>query len=208
MYRRRASVRRSDGGIRERGQTGESCGGLRRQNNKPSTRRRENRTVEKRKPKWSNVRAFILLVLTILCSLCCLTACAIADGGSEKPMFKVSLSQKNTVTAEEVTGDASGVSEVKVGDLRVQLLSDTVLRIEERAQSGKFENRPSYLVPDRGGWEPAVFEVREDENVTQIFVKDAESSDVAYVVHIPAGSSSAASVYVTDEEGEPLWHFA
>lgn len=164
--------------------------------------------MEKRKPKWSNVRAFILLVLTILCSLCCLTACAIADGGSEKPMFKASLSQKNTVTAEEVTGDASGVSEVKVGDLRVQLLSDTVLRIEERAQSGKFENRPSYLVPDRGGWEPAVFEVREDENVTQIFVKDAESSDVAYVVHIPAGSSSAASVYVTDEEGEPLWHFA
>lgn len=90
--------------------------------------------MEKRKPKWSNVRAFILLVLTILCSLCCLTACAIADGGSEKPMFKASLSQKNTVTAEEVTGDASGVSEVKVGDLRVQLLSDTALRIEERAE--------------------------------------------------------------------------
>ncbi len=157
--------------------------------------------------RLSKKRTLVLLLLALVCSLCMLAACGAADKGPMSKVFGVTLSAENTITAEEVTGEASSVSEVKVGDIRVQLLSDTVLRIEERSD-GKFENRPSYLVPDRGGWEKTVFDLKSGEGVTQILVKEADGEGVAYVVHIPDGCESVEDVFVTDGESGLLWEFA
>ena len=157
--------------------------------------------------KLTKMRVILIAVMAMLCALCFFTACGAAGEGPMKSWFAATLSEKNVVTEEEVTGDPAAVSEVKVGDLRIQLLSDTVLRVEERAD-GVFENRASYLVPDRSGWEKTQFEVKEQNGETQIFVKDGESDAIAYVVHVPDGSPKAESVYVTDAAGNVLWNFA
>lgn len=155
----------------------------------------------------SKKRLIAIFVMALLCSLCFMTACGAADKGPMASLFAVKLDEKNVVTADEVTGEAAGVSEVKVGDLRIQLLSDTVLRIEERSKEGKFENRASYLVPDRSGWEKTTFDVEEKSGETLISVKKADGSDVAYVVHVPE-NAGAEDVTVTKEDGSPLWNFA
>ena len=149
----------------------------------------------------------MVLVLALLCALCIFTACGTIGKGPLAKTFAFELDEKNQVTAEEVNGETSDISEVKVGDIRVQLLSDTVLRIEERSDNGMFENRPSYLVPTREGWSGTQFEVKTGSGETQIFVKDAESLATAYIVHVPDESDTVESVYVTDEDGNALWNF-
>lgn len=100
----------------------------------------------------SKKRIAAACAVAALSALCLLMAFGALDLGPMSKAFGADLEPENVVSAEEVTGDVLDVSEVKVGDVRVQLLSDTVLRVEERS-NGTFENRPSYLVPDRSGWE-------------------------------------------------------
>ncbi len=152
----------------------------------------------------SKKRLIVIFVMALLCSLCFMTACGAADKGPMASMFAVKLDEKNVVTADEVTGEAAEVSEVKVGDLRIQLLSDTVLRIEERSEEDKFENRASYLVPDRSGWEKTTFDVEEKSGETLISVKKADGNATAYVVHIPDSAAGAEDVTVTKEDGAPV----
>ena len=40
----------------------------------------------------------------------------------------------------------------EIGDVRVQLLSDTLVRIEDRTENGMFENRESWIVTNRLAW--------------------------------------------------------
>lgn len=152
-------------------------------------------------------RWFVIGALALLCTLCFLAACGARGEGPMTSMFAFTLRAENTVTPDEVVGDPVDVSEVKVDDLRIQLLSDTVLRIEERSSDGTFENRASYLVPDRSGWEPVQFDVQESEGTTLISVKDPDSLETAYVVHVPVDNPKAESVYVTDGAGKRLWEF-
>lgn len=157
--------------------------------------------------RLSKKRTILIVVFSLIFSLCLLTACGAKDEGPMAGLFTVQLNEKNVVTTEEVVGEPSGVSEVKVGDVRIQMLSDTVLRIEERSEEGMFENRASYLVPDRTVWEVTRFDVKTENGETQIFVKDAESLDTAYVVHAPETGATVDKVYVTDAEGRVLWSF-
>lgn len=156
--------------------------------------------------RLSKKRLTLVLVLALLCALSIVMACGTVGKGPMAKIFAFELNEENRVTPDEVSGEPSDISEVKIGDLRVQLLSDTLFRIEERS-NGKFENRPSYLVPTREGWEETQFEVRTGNGETQIFVKDAESLATAYVVHVPDESATADSVYVTDGNGKALWNF-
>ncbi len=155
----------------------------------------------------SKHRLAVVLILALLCVLCIFTACGAKGVGPMANVFKPRLSSQYIVSDEEVNGEATGISEVKVGDVRIQLLSDTLLRIEERS-GGKFENRASYLVPDRSVWSAVEFDVKETGDTTQISVKDPDSLETAYVVHVPNSGATVSSVYVTDESGKRLWEFA
>ena len=154
----------------------------------------------------SKKRIAAACAVAALSALCLLMAFGALDMGPMSKAFGADLEPENVVSAEEVTGDVLDISEVKVGDVRVQLLSDTVLRVEERS-NGTFENRPSYLVPDRGGWEKMQIEVKSKEGETQIYVKAADSPSTAYVVHVPEQDAQVEDVYVTDESGKLLWNF-
>ncbi len=90
------------------------------------------------------------------------------------------------------------VSTIEVGDVRIQLLSDTLVRIEDRGPKG-FENRPSYIVSNRSDWEPVEYTMTMGGGETVI-------STANYVVHIPQGGS-AEEVYVRGGEGEELYDF-
>ena len=154
----------------------------------------------------SKKRIAAACAVAALSALCLLMAFGALDMGPMSKAFGADLEPENVVSAEEVTGEILDISEVKVGDVRVQLLSDTVLRVEERS-NGTFENRPSYLVPDRGGWEKTQIEVKSKEGETQIYVKAEDSPSTAYVVHVPEQDARVEDVYVTDEEGKLLWNF-
>ena len=86
-----------------------------------------------------------------------------------------------------------------VGDVRVQLLSDTLLRVEQRNQSGEFENRESWSVTNRLGWTGAEATQTTENGVTKLVTEH-------YTVNIPEGSK-ADGVYVTDGEGTEIWRF-
>lgn len=85
-----------------------------------------------------------------------------------------------------------------VGDVRVQLLSDTLIRVEQ-AESGKFENRESWSVTNRLGWTGVEATQTTESGVTKIAAEN-------YTVNIPEGGE-AKDVYVTDGEGTEIWRF-
>lgn len=90
-------------------------------------------------------------------------------------------------------------SHVTEGSVRVELLSGTLLRIETRGPKG-FENRPSFTVQKRTGWDEVAFtQTRADGYV--LIETDA------YTVHLPENAKSADGVYVTAPDGGVLWRF-
>lgn len=99
----------------------------------------------------------------------------------------------------EVPPVTTGVSSIVVGNLRVQLLSESVVRIENKGPKG-FEDRPSYIVPNRTNWETVEYTEKE-ENAEKII------ETASYQVHIPT-DAKAENVYITDLEGEKLWSYS
>ena len=88
---------------------------------------------------------------------------------------------------------------VAVGNVRVQLLSDTLVRIETRGPKG-FENRPSFTVQKRTGWNKVSHtETEADGNV---YIKTAH-----YTVCVPENAAAAAEALVLDENGRVLWQY-
>lgn len=87
----------------------------------------------------------------------------------------------------------------EIGNTRVQLLSDTLVRIEGK-QGGKFENRESYIVTNRLDWEGVAGEEKTEGGVTKI-VTDR------YTVVVPNGGDDATEAYITDSAGKSLWTY-
>ncbi|MBQ6163713.1 MAG: DUF5110 domain-containing protein [Clostridia bacterium] len=94
-------------------------------------------------------------------------------------------------------GMPSYVTENKV---RVELLSDTLVRIETEGPKG-FENRPSFTVQKRTGWDEVAYTDAAADGYRVI-------STGAYTVYLPAGAESAEGCYITDAAGAELWRFA
>ena len=90
-------------------------------------------------------------------------------------------------------------STVIVGEMRVQLLSDTLIRIEKEGPQG-FENRSSFTVEKRTGWEKVEFTESQKDGYRVI-------STESYSVYVPENAESCEGAYVTDENGEVLWTF-
>lgn len=93
-------------------------------------------------------------------------------------------------------GQPASVTEGKV---RVQLLRDTLVRIEAEGPKG-FENRPSFTVEKRTGWDDVAF-TEQQENGYKVIRTDR------FTVYVPLGADSAAGCFITDSSGNELWRF-
>ncbi|MBS1704759.1 MAG: DUF5110 domain-containing protein [Armatimonadetes bacterium] len=86
--------------------------------------------------------------------------------------------------------------EVVEGNVRVQFLSPTLLRIEEKGPSG-FENRPTFHVVERK-WSGADYKVEVRGQIRRIQVSD-------WTLLLPLGASSISQIQIVDNRGKALW---
>ncbi|MHB8637653.1 MAG: TIM-barrel domain-containing protein [Fimbriimonadaceae bacterium] len=93
----------------------------------------------------------------------------------------------------------SASNEVVVGNVRIQFLSPTLVRIEQRGPEG-FENRDTFTVVQRN-W-TGVRETHLRDKRGDVF--RAENFDVV----VPSGGESLAGVTVLDHAGRPIFAFA
>ncbi len=100
------------------------------------------------------------------------------------------------VEIEESKGE---LSEITVGSVRVQLLSDTLVRIENEGPKG-FEDRASYVVNNRYDWNKTEYTLSQENG--NVSIQTAQ-----YTVVIPY-EGQAEDTYVTDETGEVLWRYS
>ncbi len=91
-------------------------------------------------------------------------------------------------------------SEEILGDVRVQLLSDTLVRIEIKGPEG-FEDRPSFTVVGRDAWEAVEHAVTESNGYTVI-------SSSEYAVYIPKDATTLDGCYITDKNDSIVWQYS
>ena len=85
-------------------------------------------------------------------------------------------------------------STVIVEDIRIQLLSDTLVRIEAKNDNG-FEDRETLIVQNRLDWEKVDFDAVEKTDKTVI-------STNSFSIHIPLGATSPDDVKIYDHSGK------
>ncbi len=91
------------------------------------------------------------------------------------------------------------ISVIELGGVRVQLLSDSIVRVENRGPKG-FENRPSYIVLNRDNYDHVEYTLEKQNGVNMI--KTAK-----YTVHIPDGGI-AEDAYITNSANERIWAYS
>jgi len=92
--------------------------------------------------------------------------------------------------------EATAQYSVVVGNVRVQLLSSTLVRLEERGP-GDFEDRCTFVVIDRG-WPGVAHEVSKDG-------KDTLVKADGYTVRIPSEGASLSGAQVLGKDGKVLY---
>ncbi|MBR4428097.1 MAG: hypothetical protein IKS78_01980, partial [Clostridia bacterium] len=90
-------------------------------------------------------------------------------------------------------------SYVTEGSVRVELLRDSLVRIEAEGPKG-FENRPSFTVEKRTGWDEVAYTEKTEDGFRVI-------ETAAYTVYVPVNAKSAAGCYITAPDGTELWRF-
>lgn len=98
--------------------------------------------------------------------------------------------------AAYVDGQPQSVTE---GSVRVQLLRDSLIRLETEGPRG-FENRPSFTVEKRTGWDDVAYNERIEDGCRLI-------ETAACTIHVPLGASGAEGCFITDRKGNTLWQF-
>ena len=94
-------------------------------------------------------------------------------------------------------GQPAAVTE---GEVRVQLLRDTLVRIETKGPKG-FEDRPSFTVEKRTGWDEVPYTETAEDGFHVI-------KTGTYRVYVPLGARSADGCRITDAAGnEVLWRY-
>ena len=76
--------------------------------------------------------------------------------------------RKQSPTTEPNKTADSKVSVVELGDVRIQLLSDTIVRIENKGPKG-FEDRPSYIVTNREDYDKISYTLEKSNGITISF---------------------------------------
>lgn len=119
--------------------------------------------------------------------------------GGCKPKGKDSPTTTPTQTQKPNDTEKGGVTVIELGDVRIQLLSETIVRIENKGPKG-FEDRPSYIVLNRENYDKVNYTVEKQNGVT--LIKTAK-----YTVHLPDGGS-AEDTYITNAQDEKLWAYS
>lgn len=131
----------------------------------------------------------LLTAVTLLSFVCC--------SGSSSTQTDTAENSDAETTAEPVVEEQKEVFVYTEGSIRVQLYSDTLLRIEE-ADDGKFEDRASFVVVNRTDFE-GVSATAEKANGNVVIKTDA------YTVTMPENAENIKDVVVTKNDGSELW---
>ena len=150
-------------------------------------------TLFKSAMRRKHVFLLIPIVLFSLLLSCVLTGCDLF----KKDDTPTNSDEESNTESEQIPDDIK-ISEIILGDLRVQLLSETIVRLENVGPQG-FEDRPSYIVPNRDNYSEVNYEIEEYDDCKVIKTS-------AYLVHIPTGGT-VENVYITDLKGDKLWAY-
>ena len=118
------------------------------------------------------------------------------DGGGTKDPNNPSQPTDSPNTKPE---ENESLSIIELNDLRIELLTNTIVRIENKGPKG-FEDRPSYIVLNRDNYEEVAFAIEKNNGTT--FIKTAN-----YTVCVPDGAT-AEDTYITNPSGERLWCYS
>jgi len=95
--------------------------------------------------------------------------------------------------------DPKEINSVVLGDVRVQLLSKSLVRIENEGPKG-FEDRKSYLVTNRDNWDSVNYELL--SGATEKVIKTPY-----YSVHVPNGGNAEDCYITTVGNDNKLWSY-
>ena len=102
-------------------------------------------------------------------------------------------SPSGTGAAAQAGADAY---DVVIGDVRVQLLSGSLARVEVRGPKG-FEDRETYHITGRD-WDGTPYTT---QTVGDLIAISTEN----YVVYVPTEAKALDGVYMTDRDGKVIW---
>ena len=98
-----------------------------------------------------------------------------------------------------VEKNANGFVSEEIGDVRVQILSPTLVRLEQRGPKG-FEDRKTFHISNRDDWEG-----------TEVFRTEGDGTVIlttsTYQVIVPAGASDITGIIINDNQGRMIWKY-
>lgn len=149
------------------------------------------------------MRKLTISLLCLLTALLCLALASCKEPTETTPTTSgVSTTPDTTTPAETTKPEEPRVKpeEVTVGRVRVQLLSDSLVRVEQAMTNGSFQDKPSFSVINRDEWYKVEHTVEtEGENTV---IKTA-----SYHVIVPTDATNLNDVVITTPDGEELWHY-
>ena len=129
------------------------------------------------------------IVSLVLCAAIVLSGALPATAASAKEESKPVAVQMNT------QGYASEI----IGNVRVQVLSPTVVRLEEKGPKG-YEDRETFHVTNRDNWEGT--EVTREEMDGSVILRTS-----AFDITIPSDAQDLSGITISDKEGRLLWKY-
>ncbi len=152
-------------------------------------------------------------LLSAFCSLCLLLPCIAlfscrsqTDDSADQSSTLSGSEDPATTTSPDDSGNSNDPNanlplpaSIEVGKLRVQLLSDRMVRIEVKGPKG-FEDRPSYTVVKRRGFPDVDYTAAEEGDYNVITTS-------AYKIYLPKDAKTPAGSYITSPDGTVLWTY-
>lgn len=132
--------------------------------------------------------SFVLFLLLLLTALLC-----VGCGETEAPS-----SGDPSANSSEIPPETSIYEEI-IGDVRVQIYSDRVLRLELKGENG-FVDAPTFSVTDRESWKGTVVERREENGNILL-------TTPTFVLSVPAGATDLKGTFLNNTEGKGIWKF-
>ena len=147
---------------------------------------------------------FLSILVVFVSIILILTACdSQGDSKTEEVPSEVPTNGETTnvetpTPTQPSTEIKSEISSVVVNNLRIQLLSETIVRVEEKGPKG-FEDRPSYIVSNRTDYDEVSYTLEDTDYGKLVKTKN-------YYIQIPA-DGNYENVYITKPDGEVLWNY-
>lgn len=105
----------------------------------------------------------------------------------------------STLTVINISAAENGIYSAEIGNVRVQILSATLARVELKG-SGGYEDRATYHIVNHSNWPGAAAEKVVESTSTKIVTQN-------YTVVVPNNATSLTGIYVTDQNGKNIWNY-